>query len=171
MSRILGAVSAMVTQANRLGIVVAQIVLLGLALITTYGVLARYVFGRPSVHVFEISIYLLLIVTWLSIGWCMSEDRHVSMQALSSVMSSGWKRVARIVSMLSVLVFCGVIIWAGINQVISSYVRGYRSATLLAFPLWIVYALVPLGAGLLALSTIQRLFAPLPTDDRREDQP
>ncbi|RUM95149.1 TRAP transporter small permease [Pseudaminobacter arsenicus] len=166
MSRILGTASRMVTQANRLGMVVAQIVLLSLAVVTTYGVVARYVFGRPSVHVFEISIYLLLIITWLSIGWCMTADRHVSMQALSSVMSTRWKRTAKIISMLSVMVFCGVIIWAGSNQVISSYVRGYRSATLLAFPLWIVYALVPIGAALLILSTVQRLFTSPSTDDQ-----
>jgi len=166
MRRILAAVSKAVTETNRLAVVIAQVVLFGLAVITAYGVIARYVFARPSIHVFEISVYLLLIVTWLSVGWCMTVDRHVSMQALNNVMSPRWKRVASAVSLLSVLVFCSVLIWVGTNQVISSYARGYRSATLLAFPLWVVYGLVPLGAGLLALSTIQRLFGLARTDDR-----
>jgi TRAP-type C4-dicarboxylate transport system permease small subunit len=38
--------------------------------------------------------------------------------------------------------------------------RNYRSASMLRFPLWIAYGMIPLGGTLLGLATLRQLFIP-----------
>jgi TRAP-type C4-dicarboxylate transport system permease small subunit len=143
---------------NRVGIAVSELGLLALMLVTGYAVIARYVFHSPSVHAIEISVYLLLVVTWASLGWVHHEDRHVCMEALNSRMSRGWKAFSRVTAQLTVLLFCAVLVGAGLVAVWANYTHNYRSTSLLEFPLWIPYALTPLGGLLLALIALARLF-------------
>ena len=64
------------------------------------------------------------------------------------------KKAADFVSKLAILVFCGVIIWAGSVNVITALERGYRSSSLLGFPMWVPYILIPVGGVLLLMATI-----------------
>lgn len=142
---------------NRLGILIAELGLLALMLLTGYAVIARYVFKSPSVHAIEWSVYLLLVISWVSIGWVHREDRHVSMEALNTRLSPRLKRASNLVSQVTVLVFCAVLVGAGSYGAWTSYLRNYRSTSLLEFPLWIPYALIPIGGALLALVALARL--------------
>lgn len=143
---------------NRAGITLSELALLSLMVLTVYSVIARYVFRSPSVHALEISVYLLLIVAWGSIGWILREERHVRMDALYVYLPRGARAAADLVSVLSILIFSGVLIWAGSVNVMSALDRGYRSSSLLAFPMWIPYLLIPIGACLLALIAICKLY-------------
>jgi TRAP-type C4-dicarboxylate transport system permease small subunit len=136
---------------------VAEIGLLALMLLTGFAVIARYVFKNPSVHAIELSVYLLLVITWVSIGWVHHEGRHVSMEALNSRLTPGMKRLSNLVSQVTVLVFCMVLLGAGVHGAWTSYSQNYRSTSLLEFPLWIPHALVPLGGLMLALIAVSRL--------------
>ena len=104
-------------------------------------------------------MYILLVVTWASLGWVHHEDRHVCMEALNNQLSGGWKKLSRVVSQLTVLLFCAVLIGAGIAASWTNYTQNYKSTSLLEFPLWIPYALTPLGGLLLALIAASRLFS------------
>lgn len=150
---------------NRLGIVAAEAGLLVLMLLTVYAVIARYVFNSPSVHAIEVSAYLLVLVTWASLGWVHVEDRHVCMEALNARMNPGWKKVSRVVAQLTVLVFCLTLVGAGAVAAWTNHTQNYRSNSLLEFPLWIPYAAIPLGALLLALVAAVRLAGGLPPAD------
>jgi len=157
------------TGINRVGIVVAELGLAILMILTVYASLARYVFQSPSVHATEISVYLLLLLTWASVGWVHLEGRHVCMEALDAHMGRGWKRVARVVSHLTVLVFCLVLVWAGVLSAWRNFSQDYKSTSLLEFPLWIPYALIPLGGVLLAVMAFSRLLNdPEPEEQKGE---
>jgi len=142
---------------NRMGITVAELGLLALMLLTVYGVVARYVFGNPSVHAIEVSAYLLVLVTWSSLGWVHLEDRHVCMEALNTRLAPGWKRFSELLAQLTVLVFCICVAGAGVMAAWTNYAQDYKSASLLEFPLWIAYAAIPAGALLLAFVALARL--------------
>lgn len=143
--------------ASRIGIILAEVGLLALMLMTVYAVLARYVFLTPSVHAFEISGYLLVVVTWAAAGWVLKLDRHVSMEALNQRLSGRKQAVSDAVAHATVLVFCAVLVWTGMASVIEAWAHNYRSSSLLAFPLWAAYALIPIGAGVLGLTAIHKL--------------
>ncbi|PLC55598.1 hypothetical protein CR155_00635 [Pollutimonas nitritireducens] len=142
---------------NRIAVLISEAALLALMLITVYAVIARYVFRSPSVYAVEVSTYILLVVAWAAVGWVHQVDRHVSMEALNLRLTGRWKRIANATSELTILVFCAVLIWSGSNVVLTSIERGYRSASLLKFPLWIIYTLIPLGALLLGAVALRRL--------------
>ncbi len=142
---------------NRAGIAAAELGLLALMLLTAWAVFARYVLESPSVYAMELSTYLLLVVTWAAVGWVHHEDRHVCMEALEGRMGGGWKKIANMVSQLTVLAFCLVLVAAGVATAWTNYAQNYRSASLLEFPLWIAFGLIPLGGLLLALIAFNRL--------------
>jgi C4-dicarboxylate transporter, DctQ subunit len=143
---------------NRVGVSLSDFALLSLLALTLYSVTARYVFRSPSIHALEISVYLLLIVAWGSIGWILRAERHVRMDALYVKLPRAARAVADLVSVLSILVFSGVLIWAGTVNALTAFNRGYRSSSLLAFPMWIPYLLIPLGGGLLLLVALYKIF-------------
>ncbi|SHI17807.1 TRAP transporter small permease [Pollutimonas bauzanensis] len=148
---------------NHAAVTVSEFALLVLMLITAYAVIARYVFHSPSIFAVEISTYVLLLVAWASVGWVHKVDRHVSMEALNLRLTGRWKKTADAISELTILVFCAVLIWAGSNVMITAFERNYRSASLLKFPVWIAYSLIPIGGillGLVALSRFKRIVLP-----------
>lgn len=146
--------AAIAFHVNRGGVVIAELALVGLMLLTVYAVLTRYVFRSPSIHALEISQYLLLVISWMSIGWVLMVGRHVRMEALYNVLPRMLKMVADIINKLAVITFCGVLVWAGSVNVITSLARGYRSSSLLSFPMWVPYVLIPVGGMLLLLATL-----------------
>lgn len=141
---------------NRASIVLAEAALLALMLLTTYAVVARYVFSSPSIHAMEISVYLLLVTAWCSIGWIHKVNRHVCMEALNVKLKGRWSRIANVISQLTVLIFCAILIGAGAVAAYTNFDKEYRSASLLEFPLWIPYVLIPIGGILLALVALER---------------
>jgi len=134
---------------NRLAILVAEFALAALMIACTYGVIARYVFNSPSIYITEVCVYLLLVCSWLSIGWVHLENRHVSVEAFHMRFSPRGQRLATCISQLCILFFCLVLLWAGISV-----------ASMLRFPLWIAYGMIPLGGTLLGLATLRQLFIP-----------
>lgn len=140
--------------ANKMAILIAELALLLLMFMTVYAVVTRYVFRSPSIHAMELSTYLLLIIAWASIGWVHYEKRHVSMEALNVKLSGFWRRLSHGISQLTILIFCSVLVVSGSNIVLTAIARNYRSSTLLKFPLWGVYILIPIGGALLGLMAL-----------------
>ena len=142
---------------NRAAILLAELALVALMALTVYAVVARYFFRSPSIYAVEISTYLLLAVAWLSVGWTQHAGRHVSMEALNEKLGSRWQRFTAWVSHIVILVFCAVLLWSGTRFAITAFERNYRSGSLLKFPLWTVYLLIPAGALLLALIVLLQM--------------
>lgn len=145
---------------NRIATLISEVALFALMMITSYAVVARYVFNSPSIYAVEVSTYVLLIVSWAAVGWVHHESRHVSMEALNMRFKGMGKRISDAISELTILIFCSVLVWSGINVVITSIERNYRSASLLKFPLWIAYSVIPIGGVLLGLIALRRLLRP-----------
>lgn len=146
--------SKLSVQAGKGGVVIAELALVGLMLLTVYAVVTRYVFHSPSIHALEISQYLLIVISWMSIGWVLIAGRHVRMEALYNILPRTLKLPADLISRLSIILFSGVLIWAGSVNVVTALEKGYRSSSLLSFPMWMPYMLIPVGGILLLLATL-----------------
>lgn len=142
---------------NLAGLRVAELSLLAMMFIISYAVIARYLFRSPSVHAVEISAYLLVLLVWSVAGWTHIENRHVSLEAFS-MSRKGWLRtLSTIVAEISTLFFCAMLLYAGLRSTLTAFEKNYRSASLLEFPLWIVLLLIPAGALMLGLVSIDRV--------------
>jgi TRAP-type C4-dicarboxylate transport system permease small subunit len=55
------------------------------------------------------------------------------------------------------MAFLGIIVWKGGKTTLTAYTGNYHSSSLLDFPMWIPYALIPLGALVLSLQYIVKI--------------
>lgn len=145
------------TRLNRAAILVSELSLVTLMLFTCYAVIARYFFKSPSIYATEVCVYLLLLGTWLSVGYVHQVDRHVRVEIFENMFLGKTKKIARIISALCIIIFCTVLVWAGYMVAETAYLRHYRSTSILQFPLWITYGFIPCGGALLGLVALNRL--------------
>ena len=150
-------VASWIRRLNGVGLRLAEAALFGMMVIISYAVVARYVFRAPSVHAVEVSAYLLVVLVWAVAGWVHVENRHVSLEAFTMNRSAPVRLVMRLISELATLCFCLTLLYAGVLASFTAFDKNYRSASLLEFPLWIVLALIPIGALMLALVSLDRL--------------
>lgn len=142
---------------NSCAVFLSQISLFILMAVTTYAVIARYFFRSPSMYATEICVYLLLLSTWLSVGYVHLQGRHVRVEIFLSIFGPRGRRMANFVSSICILLFCTVLIWAGLMVAETAYLRNYKSTSVLRFPLWITYGLIPVGGFLLGLAALRKL--------------
>jgi C4-dicarboxylate transporter DctQ subunit len=128
--------------------------------IVFYDVVARYVFNAPTIWATEISIYIQQLLVFLPMGLLLQEDSHICSTLLTDQLSPRLRRILYSVSLVLVALLAGCITWLGWSLTAHSWRQSQISATLLAVPLWIPNALVPLGGFLLLISAIGSLFNP-----------
>ena len=136
----------------------AKIGLLGLLLIVIHEVIVRYVFDSPTLHSVELSEYLLVLVVFMSIGWVLKENRHVAVTFAVDLLPEKVRLVLNTLTSLLTMAFLGILVWKGGKTAITAYTGDYHSSSLLNFPMWIPYALIPLGALVLSLQYFIRIF-------------
>lgn len=137
--------------------VLSEIALLGLLILVFHEVVVRYVFNSPTLFSVEISEYLLVFVAFISAGWVLKEDRHVQMLSFVNLLPEKIRLCADILTSFGVMVFCGILVLKGGQSTIMAYVGDYHSSSLLNFPLWIPYSIIPLGAFILGTQYIIRI--------------
>lgn len=142
---------------SRLGVIVAEIGLVLLLLLVFHEVIVRYLLDKPTLYSVEISEYLLLLVAFMAAGWVLQEDKHVSMQTFVNLMPAKVKQGLALLTSIIVLLFCVVLIWEGMKASVLAYKGGYHSSSLLNVPMWIPYAIIPIGSLLLALQMLVRI--------------
>lgn len=143
---------------NKAGLYVALAALLALMLVISYAVVARYVLKSPSVHAVEISSYLLPVLIWAAVGWTHLEGRHVGLEHFTKRSGGVMKHLSHWATELSIILVCLTLAYAGVAATASAIAKDYRSASLLNFPQWPLLVLIPLGAVLLGLSAVGRLY-------------
>jgi TRAP-type C4-dicarboxylate transport system permease small subunit len=108
-------------------------------------------FGRSTMIADEMGGYLLVAVGFLGFAYTFGEGRHISIEILTGRLSPRRQEQFRVpiyaVSVL-VLVWLTYVTW---GPTAATLATGQRSIATLAAPLWIPYALVPLGSAMLAI--------------------
>lgn len=121
-------------------------VILAMALMVAYEVIARYFFGSPTIWVTEISSYMLVAVSFLGASWTLKLDGHIRMELLGETAGPRGRRFSDFAMFLVGAFVSAALLWTGWNMTLANYEFGWRSSTLLATPLWIPQMLVPLGS-------------------------
>lgn len=119
-----------------------------------YGVALRYFFGRPTVWQTEVSIYLLVFVTFVGGAYGLKHHAHVGVDLLVDRLPPRPQLALRLTTGLLALGVVGAVIWTSYGTWWEAVEGGFRSPTALRAPLSIVYAILPLGMLLIALQYI-----------------
>jgi len=133
--------------------------LLAAVLISTINAIVRRAFSISSNAYLEAQWYLFAAMFMLGAGYVFLHDQHVRIDVLSSRLSRRkqvWIDVVGITFFL--LPLCVFVIWTSLPSLITSWEMQEVSANPGGLIRWPLYALVPVGFGLLALQSLSELF-------------
>lgn len=129
-----------------------ELALSAMLLIVVYEVISRYVFGSPTQYSLELTEYFLVSIGILPLAVILNKDRHVNVDALVTRLSATNQAKLKIFGRTLTALFALVVVYFGASMAISAFETDSRSSSLLAFPLGVAYAIIPVGFLSLALS-------------------
>lgn len=125
-----------------------------LAVVVIWGVILTYVFEKSDIFSVEVSEYILVFITFASIAYVLKEDRHVRVEVFLEHLSPKPRLILNIIASFFALVFCCVVMWKSTVVMLFNYEKGFHSASLVSFPMWIPYFVITIGSLLLTLQYI-----------------
>jgi TRAP-type C4-dicarboxylate transport system permease small subunit len=120
-------------------------------LVTLHAVASRYFFGVPTIWQTEMSIYLLMFVTFVGAAYGLRHHAHVGVDLVVERLPTKPQLVLRITTALLAIVVVGAVAWTAGEPWWEAVEGDFRSATAWRAPLSIVYAILPLGMLLVIL--------------------
>lgn len=128
-------------------------------LVEGYQVFGRYI--DPDLSITwgdEVIVYLVVWAIFLASSQLVRTDGHVRPDLVLRLLPARGQRVAEIFNCLVALAFCVGLTWLGFEITQSSFDFDDRSSTGLSFPMWLYYAALPTGGGLMAMRYVIRLY-------------
>ena len=133
--------------------------LLAAVIISTVNAIVRKAFNVSSNAYLEAQWYLFAAVFMLGAGYVFLHDQHVRIDVVSSKLS---RRAQVWIDVLGIIIFllplCGFVIWTSLPSLMTAWQSQEVSASPGGLIRWPLYALVPIGFGLLALQSASELF-------------
>lgn len=130
--------------------VIASAMAIGLVVITTYGVIARYVFQRPLAWQNEVSVLLFGWMIFIGVSMGFKSREHIMLEFLiHSLPAKGAKLLSMFINLICIA-FLGVVIYAGISIAKNTWAQMYYTIDLstawlyLSFPVNAVVMIIHL---------------------------
>ncbi len=123
-------------------IVLASTALVILIIVTSLGVLMRYIFGKPFTWLEEIQLFCMVWIVFGASGAAFRTKSHVAIEmVVDSLPKKAQKVIGFIIDAVVVLVL-GYLFIQSIGFV-SLFVRSGRSTNMLKIPYWFIYGIAP----------------------------
>lgn len=130
--------------------VLAGVLLLGVAGVIGYEVIARYVFNAPTTWTIDIAVYLTLWATFLGAGYTLRAGGHIRMDLYVRRLSQRRRPIVDVAVIVATLSFCALWTWQGIVSVADAIRLREVTLSTLRVPLWVPLVAIPVGgAGLI----------------------
>ena len=155
LDRFIGAVAWL----SRLGGIVAAALLLAAVLVICQMVFVRYVLQGSAIWQHEFATFSLIGATFIGAPYVLLTHGHVNVDLLPVYLGTRARLALAIFAALIALTFCVILGWYGFKFWYQSYVEDWHAQTVWRPPLWIPYAAVPLGMGLMALQYVAQILA------------
>jgi len=143
LSQLCGIISAMTLGAAVL--VVCQMVVL------------RYFLNESTVWQTEFTTYSLVGATLIGSPYVLLRKGHVNVDLLPLYLPHRARLGLAFLASIMALTFCALLTYAGAELWLDAWKGGWTTDSIWALPLWIAYAPIPLGIGLLSLQYIADL--------------
>lgn len=140
---------------SSLGYVVSCFCVVILIFSVAYEVLMRYVFNSPTNWSFEISSYLYLALILLGVSHVHRIDKHIKVEFFGTKLSRKAVTWNNLFGSILGLFFCALVTWQGWEYAIAGF--HYRSATILATPLFPLMVMIPVGFLLWGLQYLVKI--------------
>jgi TRAP-type C4-dicarboxylate transport system permease small subunit len=125
----------------------------------------RYLFNSPLGFSYDlISLYLMVGFFFFSLSDTLRHDEHVRVDILYLRFRPATRALADRVSYGASGLFFAARLWTGLVRAIDSTAKGEVMATVVPWPVWVAYWIVPLGTAPIVLLCLLRFIRP-PQED------
>jgi TRAP-type C4-dicarboxylate transport system permease small subunit len=129
--------------------------LVGVAiLIVTQMVFMRYVLVASTAWQTDVVTFSLVGATLLGSAWVLRERGHVTVDLVTENAPAALRRIFLILSDGVVFIFSALMFWKGWLLTHEAWQGAWVTESMVETPLWIPYAALPIGFGLLALQAL-----------------
>jgi TRAP-type C4-dicarboxylate transport system permease small subunit len=141
----------------RLGTILGAVLVVASMVVVGYGVVLRYIFGKPQVWTDELVSFWLVAIVALGAADVLRRGGHIGIDLVTNRLSPRLKAWLEILGLISVLLFSTALTVSGWQMIQFSLTVGLLSSGYLELPLWIPQSLIPIGFGLMGLAALHRL--------------
>jgi len=125
--------------------------LLGCGIVILWEILARSVFGKPTIWAFELSIYLFMAFVFVCMSYVQSQGKHIQVDLIISRLCPRSRAIWDVVTLSCCLIFALVLFIYGIRFAGSAIRIGEASPSYWGPPIWPLKLMVVIGALMLCL--------------------
>lgn len=150
----LGGFYGKVKKVNTLFATLSGVVLLFITVSVTVDVFLRYVFGRPTIWITEVSTYLFLYVIYLATAYALQQGMHIRVTFLLSVLGPRAQRIVDLVTSILAILFTVVLLWQASEMTWSAFKGSWTSPTMLNAPYAYIHGIMVVGSFLLLVSFV-----------------
>ena len=123
-----------------------------------YVVVARYFFGRAPSWSEEVGGWFVVALVMLAVAEAQRRGEHIGVDLLLEKTRGRPHRAVKAFGTFCVAASAAVLLWQGWEMVAFSQMIGARPLSIAEMPLWLVEALIPVGAALMLLVALVQLF-------------
>ena len=135
--------------------------LFAMMLLVFVDVTMRYLFNSPLGFSYDlISLYLMVGVFFFALSDTLRHDEHVRVDILYLRFSHPMRALADRISYGASGLFFAVVLWTGVLRAIDSTAKGEVMATIVPWPMWLAYWIVPVGTAPIVLLCLLRFIRP-----------
>jgi len=121
-------------------------------------VVLRYFLNRPLTWGVEISEYILLWSTLLSVAWVLKIEGHVKIDLVVNRLNPRNQCLVNTITSILGAITCLVLLWYGTKVSWEFFERGTITNTILELPSAPLFAIIPIGSFLLFIQFVRRSY-------------
>ena len=130
---------------NRIFLALAGWLALAILAALSYDLVARNVFGAPTLWALDVSRFLLLFLFFFALAPTLEAGSHVSVDVLQHYLPDGPRRVLRILAQVLLLVYGAFLMWQICKHTFDAFIDNALFPTVVPIKLKHVYWVGPLG--------------------------
>ncbi|QID19559.1 TRAP transporter small permease [Nitrogeniibacter mangrovi] len=127
------------------------------SLIVCYGVFMRYFMDSPIDWGLELSIFLLIIATFMSAAYTQLQRGHVSIEIFEHLLSERANRWRFLIGDALSLIFCAFLAWNAWHFFLEAFNDGRVTDSTWAPKLWVPYLSMAVGSTALSLQLLVQI--------------
>jgi len=138
------------------GILIAYVLL-----IMSLDVIMRFFFNRPMVWQSDITIYIMVYITFLGTAWLLKKGGHVSIDMLVERLDPPSRAILGIFSSIIGIITTLILTWYGVITVIETFQAGSFYFAQIYIPRFLILGIIPLGSCLLFIQFARNIYSGL----------
>ena len=134
--------------------IVSALTLAAAVLVVCQMVVMRYLLNESTVWQTEFTTYSIVGATLIGSPYVLLRKGHVNVDLLPVYLPHRARMVLAFLASALALIFCAVLAFSGAELWLEAWTGGWTTDSIWALPLWIAYAPIPVGIGLLCLQYV-----------------